>query len=134
MRSLILLLLVTLAVPPCVARNDFWLGCDYTVGLRFSANDLGRINAPRPKKVALPAFPADMMTASVGGTVVLEYLVEENGAVASLHIVEASARLFETVSVAAARNWSFEPAVDLKTGRPTAATMRCTIRFVVDDR
>ena len=134
MKSLILLL-VALAVSPCFARNDFWLGCDYAVSLRFSATDLGNINAPRPKKVAAPEFPADlMMNASVGGTVVLEYVVEASGAVTSLRVVESSAGPFEAAAKAAARDWSFEPAVDLKSGKPTVATMRCVIRFVVEDR
>lgn len=127
--------LAIVAMLPLVgfARNDVWLGNRYSVALTFGADELGKKNAPTPKSVPLPEYPSTMIRAAIRGEAVLDYTVAADGTTAAIVIVKATAEEFGKSAAAAARNWVFNPAIDLASGNPVPARMRCKVRFSITE-
>jgi len=133
MKSYLLLAVMLASSITSIARNDFWIGNRYSVSLSFGAAELGKKNAPTPKSVPLPEYPAEMIRAAVGGEVTFDYTVAPDGRVLEVTIVEASAEEFQRSISAVALAWVFNPAIDLSSGRPVTARMRCKVRFTITE-
>jgi TonB family protein len=129
MKHFLVLVLMAASSVSVLARNDFWIGNRYSVSLSFGAADLGKKNAPTPKSVPLPEYPAEMIRASIIGEVTLDYTVAADGRVSEVTVVKASREEFQKAAFAAARTWFFNPAVDLASSKPAPDRMRCKVRF-----
>jgi len=111
------------------ARNDLWIGCRYSVAVSFNCTDLGKKNAPKPKTIPMPLYPADEMNGELKAEVVVDFTVRIDGTVSEIHVVSASGDDFRDASLSAVRSWTFNPAIDLQTGMPASARMRCAVQF-----
>ena len=128
------LFLLALALPTVgSARNDFWLGSRYSVALSFGAANLEKTNAPTPKVMPFPEYPAEMIRAGILGEVIFDYTVTSEGRISELVIVKASANEFKTSVSAVAQTWRFNPAIDLASNQPVSVRMRCKVRFFITD-
>jgi protein TonB len=78
-------------------------------------------NATPPEplvKVVTPAYPADAKAAGIEGTVVIRYVVDEQGNVTEVKALKGPPELFD-VCVAAVKAMRFRPALD-GDGKPLA--------------
>jgi TonB family protein len=131
MKHAILLSIVILTAVAGFARNDFWIGCRYSVSLTFGADDLGKKNAPTPKVTPPPEYPSGMIQPRIEGEVTVDYTVDLAGRLSDVTIVKASAEEFRKSVSAVVSTWAFNPAIDTTTGKPVPARMRCKIRFSI---
>ncbi len=77
----------------------------------------------------LPEYPADARAEGIAGRVLLEVEIAEDGAVASVEVVESSGdRRLDRVAEEAVRQWAFTPA--MLDGVP----LRCRVRVPVTFR
>src|SRR5580658_624041 len=77
-----------------------------------------------------PVYPPDALKERVGGMAVIRLVVDESGAVASAHVLDASDRRLGEAALAAAKKWVFSPALD--EGRPVAISMDAPVDFSPD--
>lgn len=83
---------------------------------------------PRPRSRPAPEYPAKARQRGIQGHVLLKLKVSERGEVEQVSVVEAEpAGVFESVAVAAVRQWTFEPA--RYKGEPVALTVSQRIPF-----
>ena len=134
MKAIIIGLFSLIAVVTCSARNDFWLGRDYSVSVSFDGEDLGRTNAPTPAGFQMPNYPGEMMRAGMTGWVKITYVVNEDGSTRDLEVKEATAPEFASSVRSAFAAWRFNPGIELSDLKPAVARMSCTIRFAMDER
>lgn len=73
----------------------------------FRSGDLD--NTPRTRSQVAPVYPFEAKRDGRSGTVLVEFTVNENGAVISPRVVESSDRVFEEAAVRAVAKWRFEP-------------------------
>lgn len=133
MKHSLLLMMVVASCVTALARNDFWLGNRYSISLSFGASDLGKKNAPTPKSVPLPEYPAQMIRAKLGGEVTVDYTVAMDGRVSDVTVVKTSGEEFQEAVTAVARTWVFNPAIDLASSKPVSARMRGKVRFTITE-
>jgi TonB family protein len=129
MKHFLLLILLAVCSASVFARNDIWLSRRYSVSLTFGADELGKKDAPTPKTVPVPEYPAEMIRAAIGGEVTLDYTVATDGHISDITVVKTSDEEFKKSVSAVARAWIFSPAIDLASGKPVSARMRCKVRF-----
>lgn len=67
------------------------------------------VEAPVPISMGAPGYPEGAKSAGVEGTVVIQYVVTETGAVTSVQVVKGPPEL-TGACVAAVSNWKFKPA------------------------
>jgi len=77
-----------------------------------------------------PVYPPDALKERVGGMAVIRMVVDEKGAVASAHVLDASDPRLGEAALGAARKWVFSPALD--DGRPVAMSMDAPVEFSPD--
>ena len=82
------------------------------------ANLPGEVNAPAPIRKVDPKYPQDMLKEHVEGEVVLYGVIRPDGSVDSIQIVRKLDPQLDANSVAAFKQWRFEPGT--KNGQPVA--------------
>jgi TonB family protein len=78
----------------------------------------GVVNAPAPMRKIDPKYPQDMVKEHVEGEVVLYGVIRPDGSVDSIQVVRKLDPQLDANSVAAFKQWKFEPAT--KNGQPVA--------------
>lgn len=66
-------------------------------------------DSPRTRSQSAPFYPAEAKRNGLGGTVTVEFLVDERGHVLEPRVVNSSDRVFEEPSLRAVAKWRFEP-------------------------
>jgi TonB family protein len=85
------------------------------------------VTPPKLIRKVNPDYTDKMRKKKVTGTVVLTYIVDENGYPQDVKVKSSSNRALEVEAVKALRQWQFEPAqVD---GKPTAVVSSAEISF-----
>lgn len=100
----------------------------------WSGQPLGRElldNSPRTRFQAAPLYPHEAKRASLTGTVLVEFLVDEQGRVHEPRVVESSDRIFEAATLRAVARWTFEPG--RKDGRVVRFRMSAPVVFSLND-
>lgn len=100
--------------PPAVARQPLRPG--------------GAIKSPKKIKEVLPVYPAIARAARVGGTVILEAIIDETGSVRDVRVLR-SIPLLDAAAIDAVRQWQFTPA--LLNGQPVPVVMTVTVAFTL---
>jgi TonB family protein len=85
------------------------------------------ITAPVVKERVNPVYPEDYRRAHLGGLVVAEAAVAENGTVEKVGILKSVAPGFDAAVVAAVRQWKFQPA--MRNGKAVPVLFNLTIDF-----
>ena len=84
--------------------------------------------SPLYKKNPPPKYPKRARRKGYEGTVILEVLVDENGAVKDLKIVESSGHeLLDKSAISSVRRWLFTPGTE--DGDPARMWVRIPVRF-----
>lgn len=79
-----------------------------------------------------PSYPRSAFENSQTGQVMLRVDVDAQGKVSDVRVLSATnPGVFEEVSIAAARQWTYRPA--LKDGKPVAAAVRIPVTFAMDE-
>lgn len=81
---------------------------------------------PRLLRQTKPRYPQDAFVKKVEGTVLVEFVIDATGRVASVRILR-SMPLLDAAAMEAVRQWVFSPAV--KHGRPVATVARAPVAF-----
>jgi protein TonB len=87
--------------------------------------------APRARVQASPAYPPEARQTGLAGEVVVEFTVDESGAVLDPRTVRSTSRVFEEPALRAVARWRFEPG--LRGGRPVRFRMAVPIVFKLDE-
>lgn len=95
----------------------------------MSAMDLDR--EPRYRARPAPDYPFAARQTGQEGEVLVDFLVNEQGRVASARVVHSSDRIFEEPALRAVRNWRFEPG--RRDGRVVAFRMTVPLVFRLND-
>lgn len=74
-----------------------------------------------------PHYPADLRARRIEGRVMVDFVVEPDGTVASVHALPAAQPEFAAAAVAAVRQWTFRPRY--KRGKAVATRMRVPVVF-----
>lgn len=77
---------------------------------------------------ALPVYPEIARAVHVGGTVILECVIDTTGHVTNVRVVK-SVPLLDRAAIEAVRQWRYTPSV--YNGRPVSVLMTVTVRFVL---
>ena len=97
--------------------------------------DAARAGLDRPvqvDKMPPPSYPKSAAEQRQVGVVNLRVEVDAQGRPADVQVLSATnPGVFDAVSVAAARSWTYRPA--MKNGKPVAAAVRIPITFAMDD-
>lgn len=79
-----------------------------------------------------PVYPKAAFDQGISGKVVLRVEVRADGSAGDIRVLSSQpAGVFDAASVAAARQWTFEPA--LQDGKPVAAALRIPLTFAMND-
>lgn len=78
------------------------------------------------EKVA-PEYPAALLEAALGGGVLVEFYVAEDGSVKAPAIISSSHEMFSESALGAVRNWKFNP--PLISGKPVTVVARQQLSF-----
>jgi TonB family protein len=89
----------------------------------------GGVQAPTKVDPARPQYPSEAKLAGVQGTVIVEIVVDQNGAVSDAKVVR-SIPLLDDEALRAVRNWHFAQAV--VNGQPAAVRMNVAVSFKPD--
>jgi protein TonB len=81
---------------------------------------------PRLIRQTKPQYPHEAFVKKIEGVVVVEILIDANGRVARVRIVQ-SVPLLDAAALEAVRQWAFEPAI--KQGRPVATVANAPVSF-----
>jgi len=92
----------------------------------------GDINAPAPLRKIDPKYPQEMMKEHVEGEVILYGVIRPDGSVDNIQVVHKLDPLLDANSVAAFKQWKFEPAT--KNGQPVALEAIVHIPFKGPER
>jgi protein TonB len=91
----------------------------------------GAIQSPALVKRVEPIYPDIAVMAKVGGTVILEAIVNDRGKVESVRVLR-SVRFLDQSAIEAVRQWEYSPLV--LNGIPTRFILTVTLRFRTEDR
>jgi periplasmic protein TonB len=106
-------------------------------GAGVSTNDEGtqrRIRVGRgikpPKRIVYvePVYPPDAKAAGIEGMVVLDAVIDTDGAVIAVEVLTSVPEL-DQAAIDAVRQWKFEPA--LLNGEPVEVAMNLTVNFTL---
>lgn len=95
----------------------------------FDLNKLDQI--PVPQFQAKPVYPFEMRRAGIAGEVVVDFIVDNTGAVQNAYAIRSSQREFEQAAVTAVMKWKFKPG--RKGGRAVNTHMQVPIVFSLND-
>lgn len=85
---------------------------------------------PKRIHIAQPVYPFELRRAGISGSAKVAFVVDKDGKVIDLHIVEATQPGFGEASVKCVKKWTFSPG--LKQGRPVAVSMYQVLTFEVE--
>jgi periplasmic protein TonB len=88
-------------------------------------------HAPRYRARPAPDYPFAARQAGQEGEVLVDFLVDGQGRVASARVVRSSDRIFEEPALRAVRNWRFEPG--RRDGRVVAFRLTVPLVFKLSD-
>ena len=88
----------------------------------------GGIQEPKLIRKVPPVYPPDALAARIEGIVIIEAVIDVNGAVKELKVLR-SQPLLETAAVDAVRQWLFTPT--LLNGVPVEVIMTLTVNFTL---
>jgi TonB family protein len=83
--------------------------------------------SPKPRSIALPVYPYELLRDGKEGSASIQYLIDHEGQVRAIKVIEASAPEFAQALAAAANSYLFEPA--LKKGAPCPSLIASTEKF-----
>jgi protein TonB len=86
---------------------------------------------PRARVQPSPAYPPEARQTGLNGEVVVEFTVDETGAVVDPRAIRSTARVFEEPALRAVARWRFEPG--LRGGHPVRFRMAVPIVFRLDE-
>jgi TonB family protein len=89
----------------------------------------GDIREPRKVHDARPAYPAAARAAGVSGVVILETIIDAQGAVADVRVLR-SVPLLDEAAIEAVRQWRYEPVI--VDGAATPVRMTVTVNFTLN--
>ncbi len=102
-----------------------------TDALRLSF-DLARLDqVPRPVAQARPQYPASLRLLGIGGEVVVDFLVDQEGHVQNAYAIRSTAAGFEGAAVEAVSAWRFE--AGRKNGAAVVTHMQVPIVFTMNE-
>jgi protein TonB len=84
------------------------------------------ITPPEPISLPPPAYPAAAKAANIEGTVIVKYVVNEDGTTGGVQAVKGPPELFDA-AMSAVRAWRYKPA--LSEGRPVAVQKIAKLPF-----
>jgi TonB family protein len=89
-------------------------------------------NVLRPEKIsgAPPAFTKEARKAGVTGAVILETLIDEQGNVTDIKVLQGLPKGLDQAAVEAVKTWKFKPAT--LEGRPVAVYYTLTVSYTID--
>ena len=86
---------------------------------------------PRTDRMPPPHYPKEAFEQGIAGHVLLQIEVDAEGRARDVQVVESRPQgVFDAVSVAAARQWSFAPAREA--GRAVPGKLRVPVRFALE--
>ncbi|NDV61291.1 energy transducer TonB [Puniceicoccales bacterium CK1056] len=91
----------------------------------YELEDLTR--APRPISQRAPTYPPELRRAGISGTVVLMFIVRDDGSTSNISVERSDNPAFEEPAVRAVRKWRFEPGE--KDGKAVNTRVRIPIPF-----
>jgi protein TonB len=91
----------------------------------YELEDLTR--APRPISQRAPTYPPELRRAGISGTVVLMFVVRDDGTTSNITVERSDNPAFEEPAVRAVRKWRFEPGE--KDGKAVNTRVRIPIPF-----
>lgn len=86
---------------------------------------------PRVRSQKEPAYPATLRSERITGTVVVAFVVDENGRVHDVRVVKSSDDRFSSATVSAVSEWRFEPGK--RKGFPVRFRMSVPVVFRLED-
>jgi len=90
-----------------------------------------QVNA-KPKEMAAPQYPRSAFEQGVSGEVLLRVEVDAQGRTGDIRVLTSTpAGVFDAASIAAAKQWTFEPA--LRDGKAVATALKIPMSFKLDD-
>ncbi|MCP4664381.1 MAG: energy transducer TonB [bacterium] len=87
----------------------------------------GDVSEPRAIYKLQPAYPATAVKARVQGTVIVESVIDTQGAVVGLTVLKSDREDLAAAAVKAIRQWRFEPAT--VNGKPVDVYYNLTVNF-----
>ncbi len=90
-------------------------------------SECDEITDPEVIEKVNPRYPEEARKAKIMGNVIVETVINENGMVDDIKVVESPNELLSEAAVEAIRQWTFEPA--LCDGRPVGVYYNLTIKF-----
>jgi len=82
---------------------------------------------PQPKRQGSPRYPSTARRSGLEGYAIAEFIIDENGNVASVEITKSSDPVFEQPTIEAIRGWKFSPGQ--KDGRPVKTRSRVKMPY-----
>lgn len=82
---------------------------------------------PKVLKRVEPDYPAEARAAGVGGTVVLETEIREDGTLGAIRVVRPLGYGLDEAAIAAVKKWKFKPGK--KDGKPVSVIYAVTVNF-----
>ena len=86
------------------------------------------MTAPEVVQSVSPTYPEDARDEGVTGTVVLDAVIDDQGAVTAVRVLEDPDPRLSDAASAAVRSWRFKPATD-GAGEPLAVCYVLTVKF-----
>lgn len=86
--------------------------------------------APRPTFRRPPVYPPELKRAGISGTVVLQFVVRDDGTTTNIKVERSTNPAFEEPAIRAVRKWRFQPGE--KDGKAVNARVRIPIPFKVN--
>ena len=103
--------------------------------LQHSRDDTAGASPDQPVVIETmppPSYPRSAFENSQTGEVVLRVEVDAQGRVSDVRVLSATnPGVFDAVSIAAARQWTYRPA--RKAGKPVAGALRVPVNFALDE-
>ena len=90
---------------------------------------LGGVSAPVILIRVQPQYPPLLVRTGQPGRVMLECIIDENGGITSVRMIQSSHPLFEQSAIRAVKQWKFRPGT--LRGKPVATIFQFTVTFAV---
>jgi len=90
-------------------------------------SECDEITDPEAIQKVNPKYPEEARKAKIMGIVIVETVINENGTVDDIEVVESPDELLSEAAIEAVRQWTFEPA--LCDGRPVGVYYNVTLKF-----
>lgn len=98
---------------------------DLDISSIFNMDDLDQ--RPRPTSQPMPKYPRALQRKKISGSVQMRFVVDENGRVRDIEVLDASHKEFADAAVDALERWKFEPGT--KNGNKVRTRTQITLPF-----